>query len=232
MIETKIGDLDEFIKIVRKTQGVDVVLYRGQREHKPLLPKIARANPTINTTSVEKKMLSELRRRGTLYLRQESIKDWDLLVYAQHFGMATRLLDWTSNPLAALWFACTNKDATTSSFVYVFLPDDQFLLDRSKDRSPFGIKHTKILKPMLNNNRIISQQGWFTTHLFNEIDKRFVALERHKTHSKTLLKVEIPGKIKKSLLVILDTLGVNQHSMFPSFEGLCGHLNWMYKANA
>ena len=69
----------------------------------------------FNPTDDEKNALKELRRRASQTLEKE-IGDLDLLVNCQHFGMRTRLLDWSTNPLTSLYFACENNDDTYPSF--------------------------------------------------------------------------------------------------------------------
>jgi len=221
-----VDSLEKYLSILPATTN-DVILCRGQSAKKKLLPSIARENPKRDTTDQEKIMLSELRRRGAMLI-DRGLDDWELMILAQHFGMKTRLLDWTSNPLAALWFACINLDTKSSSYVYLLKPDKADFLDKVKHTSPFSASRTLVLKPTLNNPRIVAQNGWFTAHIFSKTPKKWVALNLNNLMHKKITQLEIPGNKKHVLLSKLDTFGMNSSSLFPGIEGVCRHINWIH----
>ena len=224
-----VSNLVEYISIINTLADKShyFLLFRGQSDNDELLPNIAREDKTIDTSKIEATMLSELRRRGQLLFDSQSISDLNLLVHAQHFGMKTRLLDWSSNPLTALWFAI-HKDykLKQDSFVYAFFGPENFLA--GDDTNPFEIEKTQVVKPHMNNERIVAQNGWFTIHYYSSKDKRFVPLEKNKNLKANLVTITIPATTKVDLLKQLSRLGVNARTVFPDLNGMCQHLNWKY----
>ena len=221
-------DIKDYLSVVEEYNEGEFRLFRGQSCDGPLLPKIARKNPKQDTTEKEKKMLEELRRRANLFIGNK-MDDWDLMVYAQHFGMATRLLDWTSNPLAALWFACCDAKKNTPGYVYLLEVSADLLLDRQSQKNPFSIGKTRVLKPNLNSNRIVAQSGWFTAHRYSKTAKRFIALERNSDIKERLVQIKMEGNNKGERLRVLDVLGVNSQVLFADIEGVCKYINWLHE---
>jgi hypothetical protein len=219
---------EEFISIASINEDPKkIVLYRGQANDHPLLPRICRDDPTTDTALVEKEMLSELRRLAIRH-GYDYKSDWDWLALAQHHGMYTRLLDWTTNPLAALWFACQSRPSTGMySVVWLFVVTQATQINIFNNSDPLGITSTKVFRPNWISPRLSAQLGWFTAHAYTNSKKKFIPLESNDKFS--MLKITIPYMKKRQMLIKLDTCGVNEASLFPEIDGVCRYLNWKHK---
>lgn len=229
-----IESVKAFSEIV-DSQGYDEnLLWRGQRQDWPLVPKLGRLRLRVgDVPTSEKQMLKELKRRSTGLVANGPLTKWDWLAIAQHHGMATRLLDWTENPLAALWFAVAEPAAATpggapaDGVIWLFTTHDSDYADTEKD-DPFGGKRTLFFQPNQVTSRIRVQSGFFSVHKYLEDEKRFVPFNRNTRYKPRLGRICVSGKHFADIRAQLDRLGVNQASLFPDLDGLCGYLQWLH----
>ncbi|MEA4936784.1 MAG: FRG domain-containing protein [Paludibacter sp.] len=230
--EIEIDSFDQFVsklnKLVVKDKGGFVRLYRGHQESNwKLLPKIARTEFHIeNFTKKENEIIKEFKRMAVHH--NISIKDysnWDLIAIAQHHGLPTRLLDWTLNPLVALWFAFRSESNETGErCVWGFISDDEILCDDSKD--VFDQSTTVIFRPNHVTSRITVQNGWFTNHLYLKEENKFVPLENQTIYTKRLAKFKFKNEHRTEILRFLDVLGINHYTLFPDLDGLASYIEW------
>jgi hypothetical protein len=225
----EIESVEQFIKAIGSDHFFVQTIYRGQSYRQGLLPGVCRGDNKRNTTSSEKLMLEQLRLQAGSLISSSTMTDLELMIFAQHHGLKTRLLDWSTSPLVALWFACQDANPNSDSYVYSLECDDIVVTQRSIS-DPFDLERTVVFQPAVNNNRMAAQSGWFSLHHFSESDGQFVPLEANKRMQGDLLvEYYISKKVREFLVLQLDALGVHHKSMYPDFSGLCEHINYTYK---
>lgn len=157
-----------------------------------------------------------------------------MLAIAQHHGMATRLLDWSNNPLVALWFAVDKAPVKNEigkdedGVLWALDNSDLEAISESDALDPFGLHRTMIFRPKHIAARIISQFGLFTIHHFDTTENNWVALNRNREFLHKLTKVIIPSDMFHDLRKELDRFGFNPATMFPDLDGVSRNSQWQH----
>jgi hypothetical protein len=105
--------------IIEHADDFQTIWFRGQGDYSyKLLPSIFRQGEEFGVKLNEPLMFQEFKRRShDKSSNHNNTYDW--LTLMQHYGLPTRLLDWSTNLLVALYFCCiSNKDKDGALFVF------------------------------------------------------------------------------------------------------------------
>ena len=214
-----------------KSSGPDF-LFRGvPKEKYKLIPSIGR-DTEENTSGViegiEDDLLNEFKRLSAPVLGAEKAPkmDFDWLFLAQHYGLPTRLLDWSLNPLVALYFA-VEKDDSDDAIVYAvrhMITDQYKLFDyktanyKKEYHSVIAIqpKQGKIIfvRPKYSDERYLNQRSVFSCP-----SNPFEALELENMHL-----IKIKSDWKPELRERLRTVGISTSYIYPGLGGIASEI--------
>ncbi len=203
----------------------------------------------IENTKMEPHLLRNFKKYARSVLKDQK-NDWELLSVAQHYGLPTRLLDWSFSPYVALHFATSDinaysdagavwcldmlkvnellphefKEQLEGNKSYVFTVD--LLQNACKEFEEFDSKKGSgddfviCLEPPSLDERIVNQYAMFT--VMTNRDRSIDDWLRQ--HPNLYKKIIIPAELKLEVRDKLDQANINERMIYPGLQGISAWL--------
>lgn len=241
---TTIDDILQFATALYEKHGMRI-WYRGEENAAlSLIPSIQRSQKRLDT---ERFITNDFYTRAMQILpdapEKHNYSAWVSLM--QHYGLPTRMLDWSISPLVATFFATETWKQTreTDAGIWVLVPDrlneqegfghciypidadtcQEMLLPAFKHLHHNPVLVDKILacQSTKNDQRMNAQQACFTVH--NSLKHLEDICDEE-----TLYKMILPANRKKYFLDSLRVFGINESFIYPDLDHISRELRHFY----
>lgn len=256
-VEEYLNAVDKAYKLICPTTGRCELWYRGQNQPANLTsfnlePSIARRgrNPLMEIIYLSKfksYAIPFVQELPSFPIPNGQAAYWHWLFMMQHYGVPTRLLDWSRDALTGLFFALDGrgvndigKDAAVwilnpvrlneaFSFHYFVKPGYIPNVDEEVVDLYFGPnaqilankKPAAVIGP-LNNPHIVAQRGVFTVFPH---DREIIPLNLFSDASNYLLEICVDAKSIPSISTELEHYGVTRFTLYPDITEVARQIN-------
>jgi hypothetical protein len=183
---------------VLATEGRKNAIYRGQSDCSwDVIPSGFRIG-SAGISDIHQ--LNDWKWRAARFASPFPQDDIEWLILAQHYGLATPLLDWTTSPLVALYFACAgNEQMNSDGSVWISSTNNFTIARNTVSINPFRTTRERpfVINAVGRNVRSTAQDSILTLHTKQYIQ----TFERRNIFT-------VPGDRKRVVLNQLEKLGI------------------------
>lgn len=214
--EVVIGSVGEFELALRRVSDRQCVFRGEDAACYPLRPRVGRFEHPADSVPMEKELLEVFKKRALPLLPITPANDWEWLALAQRHGLATRLLDWTANPLVAAFWAVQEPYRGGDRVLYA-LGCRGVPTGPAPAASPFEVEAVTLYRPTHIGPRFLAQCGVFSVHPDPMAAYETESLERWVIGAGALI----------SICATVDGLGTEGEAFtYCDLDFVCRKLNW------